>query len=55
MPAIQADQRNQRSQRSPCVDALLGNAWAWDDDDEHETGASPAAGEHERDPGPSAR
>ena len=49
MPAIQADHRSQGSQH---VDALLGSAWAWDEDDEHETGASPAGMfEHERDPG----
>jgi hypothetical protein len=39
------------------IDALLGTAWAWDDedDDEHEAHAGPAAREHERDPGHLAR
>jgi hypothetical protein len=55
MPSIQADHRNhrsQRSQRGQCMDALLGTAWAWDEDDEPEGGAGPAGCEHERDPGP---
>jgi hypothetical protein len=56
MPAIQAEHRNQASWASHRMDALLGTSWAWDEDDEHDAGAGPAALlEHERDPGPGAR
>lgn len=43
---------NQRTQR---LDALLGTSWVWDDEDDDEHDAGPAAREHERDPGPGAR
>lgn len=51
MSAMKADLLDPRSQRS---DALLGTAWAWDEDDDPEGGAGPAGREHDRDPGPSA-